>query len=121
VYQIQHCYHDLGWYNSFDKEGWSKCLPNYFVAGMYRSCESLYCLQIGKCCSMTDVRYTGQVQYGDETTEGENCGTKLMDPGWTKFELDKTDAFITGFYRGQDHDVTNGLKQVSYCEFVRGY
>merc|ERR1711959_411890 len=54
IYQLRHCYHDLGWYNSFDKAGWSKCLPDYFVAGLYRSCESLYCLQMAKCCSLKE-------------------------------------------------------------------
>merc|ERR1711934_913970 len=57
VYELLHCYHEMGWYNSFDQKGWSMCALNYFVAGLYRSCESLYCLQMGKCCSMTDVRW----------------------------------------------------------------
>ena len=56
VFATRHCYHDLRWYNSFDGRGWSKCLPDYFVAGLYRSCESLYCLNLAKCCSLKEAR-----------------------------------------------------------------
>merc|ERR1712096_23989 len=59
--QLRHCYHGLEWYNSFDKEGWSKCEPNYFVAGLYRSCDSLYCLQMAKCCSFKGARWSSCV------------------------------------------------------------
>merc|ERR1712098_867664 len=37
---IRHCYHSLDWYGSMDKQGWSKCEANYFVTGLYRSCDS---------------------------------------------------------------------------------
>merc|ERR1712057_83553 len=56
VFQLRHCYHDLRWYTSFDKAGWSKCLPDYYVAGLFRSCESLYCLNMAKCCSLKEAR-----------------------------------------------------------------
>merc|ERR1719305_993036 len=49
VFQIRHCYHTLRMYNEFDFAGWSQCRPDYFVSGLYRSCESLYCLNMMKC------------------------------------------------------------------------
>merc|ERR1711981_884051 len=59
VFQLRHCYHDLRWYSSFDRKGVSKCLNDYFVAGLFRSCESLYCLNMAKCCSLKEARQPG--------------------------------------------------------------
>merc|ERR1711904_200968 len=68
VFQLRHCYHDRRWYGSFDKEGQSKCLDDYFVAGLFRSCESLYCLNMAKCCSLKEARQPaplcGEVAWG---------------------------------------------------------
>eukprot|EP00658_Telonema_sp_P-2_P040557 TRINITY_DN28_c0_g2_i1.p1 TRINITY_DN28_c0_g2~~TRINITY_DN28_c0_g2_i1.p1 ORF type:complete len:1025 (+),score=241.77 TRINITY_DN28_c0_g2_i1:2-3076(+) len=107
VYQIRHCYHDLGWYNSFDEAGWSKCLPDYFVAGLYRSCESLYCLQMAKCCSLKEARWALCGEANWRSTFGN-----LNDAG--------KHSFITGFKRGRGHTLKS-VKAASYCGFVRGY
>jgi len=116
VYQIRHCYHDLGWYNSFDQEGWSKCNMDYFVAGLYRTCESLYCLQIAKCCSLKEGRYAGAPNECKEVAwSSEFKETGLGSIGQTGIH-----AFITGFYRGKGHDLTS-LTKASFCEVVRKY
>jgi hypothetical protein len=113
VYQLRHCYHDLGWYNSFDMAGWSKCLPDYFVAGLYRSCESLYCLQMAKCCSLREARWASCRTALWSSTFGSGGGRgALGDSG--------KHAFITGFLRGRGHTL-KGIEQASYCDFVRGY
>merc|ERR1712072_423676 len=116
VYQIRHCYHDLGWYNSFDMSGWSKCLPDYFVAGLYRSCESLYCLQIGKCCSMKEVRWSGAPNPCSEVT----WAADFKESGDGNLGAEGQHAFITGFFRKRGHDLAS-LEKTSYCEFVRNY
>eukprot|EP00656_Telonema_subtile_P016801 TRINITY_DN188_c0_g2_i1.p1 TRINITY_DN188_c0_g2~~TRINITY_DN188_c0_g2_i1.p1 ORF type:complete len:1004 (+),score=330.41 TRINITY_DN188_c0_g2_i1:193-3204(+) len=110
VFQLRHCYHDLRWYNSFDGKGWSKCLPDYYVAGLYRSCESLYCLNLAKCCSLVDTRWT-------ECKEA-NWEPIFNGPGTAKVPNDV--SFITGFYRDSGHTLKD-LDKASYCGFVRGY
>jgi len=112
VYQLRHCYHDLGWYNSFDMSGWSKCLPDYFVAGLYRSCESLYCLNMAKCCSLREARWASckTALWGTKFNTAGNAG--LGDGG--------RHSFITGFLRDRGHRLRN-IEQASYCDFVRGY
>merc|ERR1719506_686669 len=112
IYQIRHCYHDLGWYNSFDRAGWSKCLPDYYVSGLYRSCESLYCLQMAKCCSLKEARWA-------------KCGKSIWgnafnNIGWARLGDAGSHAFITGFERGKVHTI-NSIDSASYCGFVRGY
>jgi len=113
VAQIRHCYHDLRWYNSFDVAGWSKCLDDYFVTGLYRSCESLYCLNMAKCCSLKDSRWIkcGSQMWGAEfsgESDAQLVGTVPVN------------TFITGFKRGEGHALVD-IEEASYCEFVRGY
>jgi hypothetical protein len=112
IFQIRHCYHDLRWYDAFDTPGWAKCLDDYFVAGLYRSGESLYELQMAKCCSMKEARWV-------------NCDTANWDaifngPGTGKIEKKPNIAFITGLKRGAQHTL-KGIDGASYCGFVRGY
>ena len=112
IYQPYHCYHDLAWYNSMDHAGWSKCLPNYYVAGLYRSCESLYCLNMAKCCSLEDARWAmcGQTIWG----------TSFNNVGWSNLGQAGAHAFITGFKRSKVHTISS-IDSASYCGFVRGY
>jgi hypothetical protein len=113
VAQIRHCYHDLRWYNSFDTKGWSKCLDDYFIAGLYRSCESLYCLNMAKCCSLKDSRWAlcGETRWGAEFN-GES-DSQLVG------QVPK-DSFITGFKRNDVHTLA-GITHASFCQFVRDY
>jgi hypothetical protein len=112
VYQLRHCYHDLGWYNSMDQEGWSKCLPDYYVAGLYRSCESLYCLNMAKCCSLEGARWA---------LCGESIwGSSFNNAGWSRLGEAGSHAFITGFKRSKAHTIA-AIDSASYCGFVRGY
>jgi hypothetical protein len=112
VYQLRHCYHDLGWYNSMDQEGWSKCLPDYYVAGLYRSCESLYCLNMAKCCSLKGARWA---QCGTTV-----WGSSFSNAGWSRLGEAGAHAFITGFQRSKAHTI-GAIDSASYCGFVRGY
>jgi hypothetical protein len=112
VFQIRHCYHDLNWYNSFDVPGWSKCLDDYFIAGLYRSGESLYELQMAKCCSMKEARWV--------LCDTANWNSIFNGPGTGTIEKTPNVAFITGFERGVQHTL-KGLDAASYCGFIRGY
>jgi len=108
IFQMRHCYHDLRWYDSFDSKGLSQCLPDYFMAGLYRSGESLYQLQMAKCCSLKEARWT-------------MCGKSA----WPIFQGVGTarvaaDAFMTGIYRGEKQNL-KGIEGATYCRFIRGY
>lgn len=112
VFQLRHCYHDLRWYNSFDVAGWSQCLPDYFVAGLFRSCESLYCLNMAKCCSLKEARQPGplcgEVLWG---ADFKSDGAKGKVP---------TGKFITGFIR-KPGDKLSDISGATYCGWIRGY
>jgi hypothetical protein len=112
VFQLRHCYHDLRWYNSFDVAGWSKCLDDYYVAGLYRSGESLYELQMAKCCSLMDARWVN--------CDEANWNSIFAGPGTGTIDKKPNIAFITGFKRGVEHTI-KGIDGASYCGFVRGY
>merc|ERR1712054_173373 len=110
VFQLRHCYHDLRWYTSFDKAGWSKCLPDYYVAGLFRSCESLYCLNMAKCCSLKEARWAD--------CGAANWAANFNGPGTGK--MPNGHVFITGFRRDEGHKIAD-IEEASYCGFVRGY
>jgi hypothetical protein len=112
VFQIRHCYHDLRWYDTFDKPGWSKCLDDYFVSGFYRSGESLYELQMAKCCSLENARWVN--------CDEANWNSIFNGPGTGKIEKQPKIGFITGLKRGAQHTLS-GIDGASYCGFVRGY
>jgi hypothetical protein len=139
VYTQRHCYHDLRWYNSFDKgpvegdltglkNGWSKCLTDYYVSGLYRSGESLYELQMAKCCNVEykamDGYYKMRVMAPVRHIEcGTNSVTEFAEtaPGADgELTITESRAFITGFRRNKKHTLA-GFSEVSWCRFVRGY
>merc|ERR1712100_514303 len=107
--EIRHCYHSLRWYDSFDEEGWSSCEPNYFVSGIYRSCDSLYCLQMAKCCSFKKSRWA--------QCEEVNWGAKFNKKGWVEAPENK---WIVGFWRGAGQQLQN-LDKAKVCTFAQGF
>jgi hypothetical protein len=109
VVPIRHCYHDLNVYASMDKQGWSKCEANYFVSGLYRSGNSLYNLQMFKCCSYKGSRWA--------SCGSTNWAAKFNGPGWVKSPEHK---FISGLYRGKGHRLRD-IDQAYTCGWVRGY
>merc|ERR1712072_862232 len=108
----RHCYHHLETYEQFDKEGWSKCDPNYYVAGLYRSCDSLYCLNMLKCCNF---------KIRDSPTRSIDCAevniASFDARGWVEVPEKK---FISGLYRGKDHTLSN-IDKLEACGWTRGY
>jgi len=108
VFQLRHCYHDARWYSSFDTKGTSTCLDDYFVAGLFRSCESLYCLNMAKCCSLKEARWTQCSMSNWAIFDGPGTGRV------------GSDQFIVGFKRDVGHQLKN-IDEAKGCGFVRGY
>merc|ERR1711865_41178 len=108
VFQLRHCYHDLRWYNSFDMAGTSECMDDYYIAGLFRSCESLYCLNMAKCCSLKEARWS-QCTYS-------NWGV-FNGPGTGKVTEHQ---FMVGLKRSEGHQIKN-IDEAKGCGFVRGY
>jgi len=98
------CYH-AAWHDKLDETGWAKCRPGYFIAGFYRSkCDSLYCLQLAKCCSIPGGSW-GSCTQGD--------WSKSFDKeGWA---YGPADHFLTGLFRSQEHNL-NGIRGVVACK-----
>lgn len=109
VVPVRHCYHDLNVYASMDKKGWSKCEANYFVGGLFRSGNSLYQLQMFKCCSFKASRWAS---CGDT-----NWAAKFNGPGWVRSPEHK---FVAGLYRGKGHRLRD-IDQAFTCGWVQGY
>jgi len=109
---VRNCYHALETYEQFDKEGWSKCDPNYYVTGLYRSCDSLYCLNMLKCCNF---------KIKDSPTRSIDCEevniASFDGRGWVQVPEKK---FISGLYRGKDHTLSD-LDKLEACGWTRGY
>jgi len=136
VYQIRHCYHDLRWYNKMDQgpvdgscpgancvDGYAKCYDDYYVAGLYRSGESLYELQMAKCCSLegkgtdpidSDMLPARWAQAAE--VNWDDFGA--MGPVWAPAV--EARSFITGFKRKAYHDL-RGFTAATTARFVRGY
>ena len=109
VVKIRHCYHDLNVYMSMDKEGWSKCEANYYLGGFYRTGSSLYQLQMFKCCSYEQSRWS---QCSDQ-----NWATKFNSVGKATAPAHQ---WITGLYRNKGHKLRD-IDKASTCGFVKGF
>jgi hypothetical protein len=109
----RHCYHALEWYNSFDMAGWSACETNYYITGFYRSCDSLYCLQMAKCCSFAGSGQNARWAQCEEV----DWGVKFNEVGWSEVSENK---WLTGLFRSKEHELRN-IEKASACSFARGY
>jgi hypothetical protein len=107
--EVRHCYHSLSWYGTFDKQGWSMCEPNYFVSGLYRDGDSLYNLQMAKCCSFKDSRWVN--------CEEVSFGFKFAGKGWVDAPKGK---WYTGFYRGKGQGLGD-IQKAKACTIARGF
>jgi len=98
------CYHE-NWWKKFDTAGGKYCRRNYFVAGLFRShCNSLYCLEMAKCCQVRKSLWTGCVWKKQVGWTGENNGLRA----------DNNDGFVVGFWRNSKHTL-NGITQLRVC------
>jgi len=106
--EIHHCY-QANWWTQLDSQGWAKCREPYFVAGLWRNkCNSLYCIEMGLCCSLKGASWT-------------SCGHTKE---W-RLELDKPgnwaevppNHILTGIYRRGLTAEVKDLHQASHCSF----
>lgn len=98
------CYHE-NWWKKFDTAGGKYCRRNYFVAGLFRShCNSLYCLEMAKCCQVKKSLWTA-CEWSKQT-------------GWTGrstgIRAGNSDGFVVGFWRDATHTL-NGITQLRIC------
>jgi len=98
------CYHE-NWWKKFDTRGGKFCRRNYFIAGMFRShCNSLYCIEMAKCCSVKRSLWT-------------NCKW-VTTTDWTGNEngmvVSGDQGFVVGFFRDQLHTLA-GITSLRQC------
>jgi septal ring factor EnvC (AmiA/AmiB activator) len=105
---LDSCYH-ADWWSSFDREGWSLCQWDYYMAGLWRNdCQSLYCIELALCCRIAG----GVYNFCDNTSWWSSFDNK----GWSRVRDQR--QFIVGFYRSVGHRLSN-LEEVRGCSFNR--
>jgi hypothetical protein len=98
------CYHE-NWWKKFDTAGGKFCRRNYFVAGLFRShCNSLYCIEMAKCCQVQKSLWTACKWSGANGWTGKTTGIKA----------DNKDGFVVGFWRDGKHTL-NGITKLRVC------
>jgi hypothetical protein len=98
------CYHE-NWWKKFDTAGGKYCRRNYFVAGLFRShCNSLYCLEMAKCCQVKKSLWTACKWVSKTGWTGRKNGIKANNK----------DGFVVGFWRDSKHTL-NGLTELRIC------
>jgi len=104
-----HCY-QANWWVSFNKEGWNKCREPYYLVGFYRNtCTSLYCIELGYCCTIQDSDWAqcDEDSWATQMTTFDNWAT-IRD-----------NRFINGIYRKGVSSSIEDLTKVSYCNFKK--
>lgn len=104
---LGNCYQE-NWWDSLNTKGWSKCNEGYYMAGMYRNtCNSLYCIEMGYCCSIREAEYDhcGNTNWFDQIKNPEST---------VKVPVNK---FMTGLYRAGLNTQISDLREVSACHF----
>merc|ERR1711964_70146 len=86
-------------------KGGKFCRRNYFVAGLFRShCNSLYCLEMAKCCQVKRSIWTRCMWTPVKFGAGKKTAT-----------VQGTKSFIAGFYRTKQYTL-GGLTYYYECE-----
>merc|ERR1712167_167200 len=97
--EAHRCYHE-NWWKKFDTRGGKFCRRNYFLAGLFRShCNSLYCIEMAKCCSVKRSIWTDckQGTFLRPIAQGERCRCRLP-PGVRGWFLPQRPAHAVGYY-----------------------
>ncbi len=84
------------WWRSFDRQGWSKCQKNYYMAGFFKNhCNKLYCIEEAYCCK-------SHYDHGYAHCYNENIGLSFDKKNtWAKCK--RNGYFMTGIYRSRCH------------------
>jgi hypothetical protein len=101
---VQKCYHQ-NWWTTMNSQGGAFCQRNYFVAGLFRShCNSLYCLEMAKCCQVKRSVWEGCKWTSIESWKRAGIYAEVEGKG----------SFVAGFYRTQQHTL-DGLTKFREC------
>jgi hypothetical protein len=104
---LERCYQQ-NWSDSLNAKGWSRCAEGYYLAGLYRSkCNSIYCIEMGLCCSIRDAEY--------DHCQNLNWFESIKQPN-TETTV-QPNKFITGVYRAGLTTTISDLRKASACHF----
>jgi hypothetical protein len=106
----RHCYHTLSWYTAFDTAGWASCESGYYISGLYRSSDSLYGLNMAKCCSFHGARWV--------QCETVSWASQVKSEGY--FGVEGGKKFLTGLHRKDGHTLEN-LDRGKACGYAVGF
>jgi hypothetical protein len=105
--RLSSCYQE-NWWDSLNTKGWNRCSEGYYMAGMYRNkCNSLYCIEMGYCCSIREAEYDHctQTNWFDQI---KNTEATVKVPA---------SKFMTGVYRAGLTTQISDLREVASCHF----
>jgi len=115
---LQSCY-QANWWDVFNAAGQASCEDGYYMAGVYRSnCLSLYCLQMGLCCSISSSSWNncGAKDWSSEIRKSNSWAVvPSSDAGGKARPL----AFMVGLERAGQSATLDDLHYVKYCSFRR--
>lgn len=91
IFKVEAC-ESANWWGSFDHKGWSKCPVNKYMQGLWRnSCESLYCIEVARCCGIENADYARCAE-ANWWSSFDSAGLSLVSK----------DKFMTSLYRTGD-------------------
>jgi len=110
------CY-QANWWIVLNGPGEASCQEGYYLAGLYRSpCSSIYCLQMGWCCSIEQSSWS--------LCDKKNWQSEIsVDNNWATVPTNQVGStqvpagFITGMSRRGITASLDDLTQVKYCSF----
>jgi len=106
--EVSHCY-QANWWDSLNKKGWSMCREPYFLAGLYRNkCDSLYCIEMGLCCSLRGVSWDA-CSHADAWKQ-----TMSKRQKWSEVP---TNHFVTGIFRAGLTSELKDIHKAAHCSF----
>jgi len=116
--KLARCY-QANWWDTLNRAGVAKCEEGYFMAGVYRSrCMSLYCLQMGLCCSIDKSRWD-KCGVKDWRAETRRMNTWAVVPSTDLGGKKQPVGFMTGLRRAGKSASIKDLNYVEYCGFKR--
>jgi len=107
--ELAHCY-QANWWSSLDQRGEGKCEDGYYLAGLYKNkCNSLYCIEMGYCCSIRNAGW-------DSCHQKDWYNQIKQDNTWATVPQNH---FITFVGRRGLTASLDDLRDVGYCGFKR--
>jgi len=115
--KVNRCY-QANWWDALNGPGSAKCADGFYMAGVYRSkCLSLYCIQMGLCCSIESSRWDkcGKKNWSGELERDNSWASVPSTGGGASTPV----GFMTGIERAGLSGGVEDLNFVNYCGFKR--